>query len=94
MKIEVTQDDIKKGKPQLSDSCPIALSLRRSLVKAGFSSAEAQEAVRVCDDSISICISYPTPPKAAAFIEKVDNAEKDETKPFVFNVKDGMNCQE
>jgi hypothetical protein len=78
--IEVTEQDIKDGKPCTISSCPIARALRRTLPKS---------VAQVGGDGITMNgvfgrRSITTPAKILAFVESFDNGYP--VKPFSFNI--------
>lgn len=77
VKIEITKSDIKKGKKQQIDSCPIALAIKRKL-----------KARNICvSDGVAFNLEgneywVDLPNKASYFIDNFDDGLK--VKPFSF----------
>jgi hypothetical protein len=73
--IKVTQDDIKNGTKRISESCPIALALKRKFkINYAF--------VRYSFFKLEDGITHPMPEKACNFAEDFDRGKK--VKPFSF----------
>lgn len=80
MRIYVTEDDIKNGKPSKVKSCPIALALKRR----GFRGIRVDPSwVRIDNRGFAI----PLPEVAKVFIKKFDNKEKVKQFSFYLEVK-------
>ena len=79
MKITVTKEHIKKGKPNLGYACPIALAVREQLHLS---------AVEVHVDGAGITagtMDYEIPRAAVLFFWRFDEGKS--VKPFSFNLK-------
>ncbi len=77
MRIEVTAEDIEKGEPRSSCSCPVTLAIRRAtmidFVMTGY--------LRI---NIGHCIKLFSPDAVKKFISAFDNDEP--VKPFEFDL--------
>ena len=80
--VPVTENHIRRGKPESADRCPIALSLK----ELGF------KVIGVTDDTLEFQtkkgteFNVVTPKVAANFINKFDQQGKDSVQPFTFEV--------
>lgn len=85
MKIVVTKDDIKKGQKYKSNTCPIALAIKRhSCMICGVSVSQSK--IVICYSGKTFVIE--TPPHVAEFIRKFDTRHwwNRKPKPFEFNL--------
>lgn len=73
--VEVTAEDIAKGKPMECLNCPVALACMR----AGL------DDIAVCDSSLDSDGSIRTPDVVAEFIHAFDNGKP--VHPFTFNLE-------
>lgn len=81
-KIEVTQEDIRKGKRFQNDACPVALAVQRTLKRQ----AIIGDRLFSLYNKRGLIYTYGTLPKAVQlFINKFDNKEK--VEPFGFTLK-------
>lgn len=81
MKIEVTQDDINKGKQSNPESCAIARAVKRI----------AGDHPHVDGSSIDVTIAgrwcvYNVPKTVSTFVDRFDT-DKKAVKPFVFTAR-------
>ena len=88
MKIQVTEEAIKKGVCNSSTGCPIALALRRTLNKECkyFPCPSVTENyIHIINEPGVADLRIPTPVEAFNFIEKFD-AKSEEVDPFEFEL--------
>lgn len=83
MQVEVTERDIRRGKQESCERCPVARALRRASGKRGWF---------VLPDYIEGPIRrYPLRgrlKRVARFIERFDSGERGTVKPFTFSLPD------
>lgn len=87
LKIDVTQEDIDKGTPEKSNSCPIALALKRQL-------PEAEEiSVDIVSDFMIDEQRYigDLPKSGEMFIQDFDNHKQ--VNPFSFEMEFNIPCE-
>lgn len=85
IKVTVTSDDIKKGKPRNEDCCPIALATNRAfdgMLEGSLSVCQSFVALRVTGEPIERTEQLPG--EAVAFIRDFDAGI--EVKPFEFKL--------
>ena len=82
IRIEVTEDDIRKGIKFSAHSCPLALALKRALNHPN--AWIGPDSFGVADDSLG-----RTPPTAITFIKTFDGGNK--VEPFVFWIPKPLN---
>lgn len=82
LRIEVTADDIAKGKRNAICLCPVALAAKR----AGLRSPRAEGDYLVAEDANNNDYHAYCPPKVVEFIEAFDEKGPDAVKPFAFTV--------
>ncbi len=83
----INKTNIRKGKPTMLDSCPVALACKRELRLKGKDSIQVDdEAIDVVKDGVKY--SMRTPVEAAEFIEKFDDEliPRSRSKPFCFQL--------
>jgi hypothetical protein len=86
LEIEVTPDDIARGRPEESLSCPVALAIKRT-TGAGLVSVDGNDICIGFRPDGSLPVRFATPAEVVDFIELFD--EYDEGKPFRFTLDDG-----
>jgi hypothetical protein len=86
LEIEVTPDDIARGRPEESLSCPVALAIKRT-TGAGLVSVDGDDIRISFRPDGSPPVLFDTPAEVVAFIDLFD--EYDEGEPFRFTLDDG-----
>lgn len=85
IEVTVTMSDIRRGKPHLTCSCPVALAMKRALGK--------RKGINVWLDELAISdIHYAAPARVGRFVRKFDAAKSGgyfalaDFKPFTFKI--------
>jgi len=84
----ITWPNIRRGKPSMLNSCPVALACKRELRLRGKDTIEVDdEAIDVRKDGV--LYTMVTPVKAGKFMRKFDTEDfpKRHAKPFCFKLK-------
>lgn len=81
IKIEVTQEDIEKGKPRKSSHCPIARAIKQQC-RNGTSVQVSEDGISIEHNSRYGYASDHPPTRAVRFIERFDRGRP--VKPFKF----------
>jgi hypothetical protein len=77
--INVTQDDIDQGRPEDCRNCPVAIATERAL----------QQPISVDGEQIRLhrsCHFIRLPKIAQAFVANFDAFDRDQPKPFTFEI--------
>ena len=89
MRIEVTLEDINKGKRDNCRKCPVALAVQR-VMPPGYKADIDQDYISYLDKAGIYHILCNAPAKVTTFIKRFDAGKP--VKPFTFTIKEAKNA--